>query len=65
MRLVISLYVLAIVAGFVATIAVSAAKCDARWDGVRASEWGLFSGCRVLSDGKFVPENRIWYERNN
>jgi len=38
--------------------------CHARWDGSRVSQWGLFSGCRWESEGKLVPESRIWFERN-
>ena len=40
-------------------------ECSARWDGVRKSEWSIFSGCRVESRGKMIPETRIWYERND
>jgi hypothetical protein len=40
-------------------------QCEARWaDTGRTAEWGYLSQCRVESGGKMVPEDRIWYERN-
>ena len=36
----------------------SAASCHMRWDPTKV-EYGLFSGCRVFHDGKFVPEDRV------
>ena len=39
--------------------------CEARWgQSGRDSSYGFFQGCLVESDGKFVPQDRIWYERN-
>ena len=44
---------------------LNATSCHARWSQAdRITQWGFFSGCLVQSEGKFVPEKRIWYERN-
>ena len=37
--------------------------CHARWQD-RPTQFGFFSGCLVQTGGKFVPEDRIWFERN-
>jgi len=44
---------------------VQSSKCEARWEGARQIEWSVFGGCRVMSNGEFVPEDRVWYERNS
>ena len=45
-------------------IMYNSTACYSRWDDSRKSQWGFFSGCRVESAGKMVPESRIWFERN-
>ena len=39
--------------------------CEARWEHTdRETSHGFFQGCLVETDGVLVPEDRIWYERN-
>jgi len=38
-------------------------RCDSRWPN-RESSWGFFSGCLVEHKGVMVPEDRVWFERN-
>lgn len=33
--------------------------CHYRWEGTYTTEYGLFSGCRVQKDGKWLPERTI------
>ena len=47
-----------------ASAAFFSVRCDARWADTRPSQWTPISGCLVESNGKMVPEDRIWFERN-
>lgn len=50
---------------FAAAYPFQKAACESRWSqSGRASEFGIFQGCLVESNGVMVPENRVWYERN-
>jgi len=37
---------------------VDSTSCHMRWEPTKV-EYGVFSGCRVFHDGKFVPEDRV------
>lgn len=38
-------------------------SCNERWKDTRDHEWRWFAGCMVESNGKFVPEDRVWFEQ--
>lgn len=42
---------------------IASAACGAKWSDFE-NDFGLFSGCRVKVDGKWIPEDRIrkWEE---
>jgi hypothetical protein len=50
------------IAGLVG-VAFDNAACHARWTD-RNVKFGVMSGCLVEAGGKFVPEDRVWFERN-
>lgn len=39
------------------------AQCHARWRD-QSVEWSILTGCMIMTDGRLVPESRLWFERN-
>jgi len=59
--------IMALVMGgiFAAAYPLQKMACESRWSqSGRVAEFGIFQGCLVESNSVMVPENRVWYERN-
>ena len=64
LALYIFLVMLVVIFGGSALIAITvqSATCSARWS-PSATEFGILSGCRVLVDGRLIPEANVRLEQ--
>jgi len=58
-KFIVGLVFIGIIVGFFALgSAVQSASCGWRWEGYQ-TKYSVFNGCKVLIDGKYIPEENV------